>query len=134
MHGNAPSRMREDASCRLPGHVASRARAGQASVEGVAPVPLIALAVAVVVQVGLAAHAWGAAREAARAGARAQSVQAPAGAAARRMLGSDLARGSLVRMREDRFGREHVSVRVRVPMIVPWVPAPSVSADAEVPQ
>ncbi|MBM3665249.1 MAG: hypothetical protein FJW92_05605, partial [Actinobacteria bacterium] len=43
----------------------SRAHAGQASVELVALLPLIALAAVVVVQVGLAAHAWGAAREAA---------------------------------------------------------------------
>lgn len=108
--------------------------AGQASVEFVAVVPLIALAAAVVVQVGLAAHAWGAAREAARAGARAEFVDAPAGAAARRILGDDLARGSSVRTREDRSGEEHVSVRVRVPMILPWVPAPTVSAEAEVPR
>ena len=106
---------------------------GQASVELVAVLPLIALAVAVVVQVGLAAHAWGAAREAARAGARAASVDAPVHSAARRMLGGDLARGSVVRTREDPAGGVHVSVRVRVPMIVPWVPAPLVSAEAEVP-
>lgn len=134
MDRDATSRNPGSAWCGTPGRAPCRNRAGQGSVELVAVVPLIALAVAVVVQVGLAAHAWGAAREAARAGARAESVQAPARAAARRMLGSDLARGSTVRTREDRSGREHVSVRVRVPMIVPWVPAPSVSADAEVPQ
>lgn len=108
--------------------------AGQASVELVAVVPLIALAAAVVVQVGLAAHAWGAAREAARAGARAESVDAPARQAARRMLGDDLADGSVVRTHEDRDGGEHVSVRVRVPMILPWVSGPMVSADAAVPR
>lgn len=110
-----------------------RSQSGQSSVELVALLPLIALAAVVLVQVGLAAHAWGAAREAARAGARAEAVDAPAGAAARRMLGGHLARGSVVRTRADRAGREHVSVRVRVPMIVPWVPAPAVSAEAEVP-
>ena len=110
-----------------------RSQAGQSSVELVALLPLIALAALMVVQVGLAAHAWGAAREAARAGARAEAVDAPAAAAARRMLGGHLARGSVVRTRADRAGREHVSVRVRVPMIVPWVPAPAVSAEAEVP-
>lgn len=101
--------------------------------ELVALLPLIALAALMVVQVGLAAHAWGAAREAARAGARAEAVDAPAATAARRMLGGHLAHGSVVRTRADRAGREHVSVRVRVPMIVPWVPAPAVSAEAEVP-
>lgn len=106
---------------------------GQASVELVAVVPVVALACAAVVQVGLAAHAWGAARDAARAGARAAAVQAPVRAAAQRVLGDDLARGSTVRTRDDPRGAGQVSVRVRVPMLLPWIPAPTVVADAEVP-
>ena len=106
---------------------------GQASVELVAVVPLVALAGAVAVQVGVAAHAWGAAREAARAGARAVQVDAPAREAARRMLGGALSDGSRVRVIEARDGSRRVSVSVAVPMLVPWVPGPSVSADARVP-
>ncbi len=106
---------------------------GQASVELVAVVPLVALAGAVAVQVGVAAHAWGAAREAARAGARAVQVDAPARDAARRMLGGALSDGSRVRVIEARDGSRRVSVSVAVPMLVPWVSEPSVSADARVP-
>jgi Flp pilus assembly protein TadG len=106
---------------------------GQGSVELVAVVPLVALAGAVAVQVGVAAHAWGAAREAARAGARAVQVDAPARDAARRMLGGTLSDGSRVRVIEARDGSRRVSVSVAVPMLVPWVPGPSVSADARVP-
>lgn len=105
----------------------------QASVELVAVVPLIVFAAAVAVQVGLAAHAWGAAREAARSGARALEVDAPARAAARRTLGDGLARRAEVRVVTDRDGTRRVVVRLPVPMILPWVPAPGVSADHEVP-
>lgn len=106
----------------------------QASVELVAVVPLIVLAAAVAVQVGLAAHAWGAAREAARAGARAAQVDAPARAAARRILGEGLARRSDVRVVTDRDGGRRVVVRVPVPMLLPWVAPPGVSAEQRVPQ
>lgn len=105
---------------------------GQASVELVAVVPLIIVAAAVAVQVGLAAHAWGAAREAARAGARAAQVHAPAPPAARRMLGERLARDAQVRMVTDGDGGQRVVVRVPVPMLLPWIPAPRVSADRAV--
>ncbi len=105
---------------------------GQASVELVAVVPLVALAGAVAVQVGVAAHAWGAAREAARAGARAVQVDAPARDAAQRVLGGGLSDGSRVRVLQARDGSRRVSVTISVPMLVPWVPGPSVSADARV--
>ena len=106
---------------------------GQASVELVAVLPLVVLAGAAVVQVGLAAYSWGAAREAARAGARAAQVDAPARAAARRTLGGALERGADVRVVNDRDGTQRVVVRVAVPMLLPWVPPPRVSADEEVP-
>ena len=109
-------------------------RAGQAAVELVAVVPLIALAAIAVVQVGMAAHAWSAAREAARAGARAEAVDAPARQAARRVLGEGLARDSAVARRDDPDGTSHVVVRVRVPMLLPWTSGPVVSAEAEVHQ
>jgi hypothetical protein len=105
---------------------------GQATVELVAVVPLIVLAGAACVQVGLAAHAWGAVRDAARAGARAALVQAPAPAAARRVLGHALGRDAVVRMVTGRDGARRVEVRVVVPMILPWVPGPTVRAHAEV--
>ena len=105
---------------------------GQGSAELVALLPLMVLLGAVVVQVGLAAHAWGAAREAARAGARAQVVGAPARDAARRVLGGRLADGSTVRVLRDDRGDERVDVRVAVPMLLPWVPGTRVRAVAPV--
>lgn len=119
---------------RLAGADAAGPRAGQAAVELVAVVPLIALAALAVVQVGMAAHAWGAAREAARAGARAEAVDAPARQAARRVLGEGLAAGSAVARRDGPDGTAHVVVRVRVPMLLPWTSGPVVSAEAEVPR
>lgn len=113
---------------------ALRGQRGQASVELVALLPLLVLLGAVVVQVGLAAHAWGAARDAARAGARAQVVGAPARDAARRVLGGHLARGAAVRVVRQAGGAERVRVRVQVPMVLPWVPGPGVESDAPVPR
>jgi Flp pilus assembly protein TadG len=110
----------------------ARHQGGQATVELVAVVPLIVLAGAACVQVGLAAHAWGAARDAARAGARAALVEAPTRAAARRVLGESLARGAVVRTLTGRDGTERVDVRVAVPMILPWIPGATVGAHAEV--
>ena len=107
---------------------------GQATVELVAVVPLIALAGGACVQVGLAAHAWGAARDAARAGARAALVDAPARAAAGRVLGESLGRAAVVRTVTDRDGTQRVDVRVTVPMILPWIPGATVGAHAEVPR
>jgi hypothetical protein len=49
------------------------------------------------------------------------------------MLGGALSDGSRVRVIEARDGSRRVSVSVAVPMLVPWVPGPSVSADARVP-
>lgn len=115
----------------------ARRSSGQASVEAVAVVPLVVLAGAVSVQVGLAAHAWGAAREAARAGARATLVDAPARPAAARVLGEGLARGARVTVGAgagDSGGARIVRVEVSVPMILPWVPAPRVGADARAPR
>ena len=112
----------------------ARRSSGQASVEAVAVVPLVVLAGAVAVQVGLAAHAWGAAREAARAGARAALVDAPARPAAARVLGEGLARGARVTVGASSGGARTVRVEVSVPMVLPWVPAPRVGADAHAPR
>ncbi len=71
-------------------------------------------------------------REAARAGARAVQVDAPARDAARRVLGGGLSDGSRVRVLQARDGSRRVSVTISVPMLVPWVPGPSMSADARV--
>ncbi len=94
--------------------------------------PLLALAGAVVVQVGMVVNAWSAAHEAAKAGARAIMVNAPPAAAARRVLGQRLASGSSVRVVTDGDGVKHVDVRVVVPMVLPWLPAPHVASAAEV--
>jgi hypothetical protein len=112
----------------------ARRSSGQASVEAVAVVPLVVLAGAVALQVGLAAHAWDAAREAARAGARATLVDAPARPAATRVLGEGLARGARVTVDTGGGVSRSVRVEVSVPMVLPWVPAPRVGADARVPR
>ncbi len=100
--------------------------------ELVAIVPLIVVMGAACVQVALAAHTWGAARDAARAGARAALVDAPPRDAVRRVLGASLGPASTVRTVTARDGEERVDVRVRVPMILPWITGPTVRAGAVV--
>lgn len=100
--------------------------------ELVALVPLIALLGAAAVQVAIAAHTWGVARDAARAGARAALVDAPVRDAARRVLGASLARTADVRTRATDDGEQRVRVAVRVPVILPWVSGPRVHAEAVV--
>gem|GEM_PF-6325671 len=92
--------------------------------------PVLVLAALAGVQVAVGAHAWGTAHEAARAGARAALVGAPASRAARAVLGDDLVRGSIVAETPATGGAHRVRVAVRVPMVLPWVPALSVSAEA----
>lgn len=105
---------------------------GQASVEIIALVPLLIVIAVAGVQLGVTAHAWGMAREAARAGARAALVGAPADDAARLVLGPGLRQGAIVREVTRRDGERRVTVRVLVPMLLPWVPAVRVGADASV--
>jgi len=90
---------------------------GTASVELIATVPFLLLALAVAVQATLAGHALWSASVAARAGARAALVGGDPVAVARRALPPALRRGAQV---EDSGGP--VSVRVRVPALLPMPP------------
>lgn len=97
---------------------------GTASVELVAVVPFLLLAVLVAVQVALAGQALWSASVAARAGARAALVGGDGTAAARRALPPSLRGGAEV------DGSEEVSVRVPVPRLLPGLPQVMVGARA----
>lgn len=95
---------------------------GTASVELIAVVPFLLLALLVAAQVAIAGHALWSASVAARAGARAKLVGSDVKAAARRALppafrdGAEVAEG------------EGVSVRVPVPPLLPRLPEVKVGA------
>jgi hypothetical protein len=97
---------------------------GTASVETVAAVPFLLLAVLVAAQLGLAGYALWSAGLAARAGARAGLVGADAAGAARRALPAALRDGAEV---SDGGG---VSVRVAIPRLLPAMPLLMVGAEA----
>jgi hypothetical protein len=97
---------------------------GTASVEIVAVVPFLLLAVLVAAQIGLAGHALWSAGIAARAGARAALVGGDAAAAARRALPASMRDGAEV---DDGDG---VSVRVVIPKLLPVMPRLTVGAGA----
>lgn len=98
---------------------------GTASVELIAVVPFLLLAVLVAAQIALAGHALWSAGIAARAGARAALVGRGAGAAARQALPPALRTGARV---SD--GDGGVSVAVPVPRLLPALPRLRVSAGA----
>jgi hypothetical protein len=98
---------------------------GTASVELVAVVPFLLLAVLVAAQLALAGQALWSAGVAARAGARAALVGKDAAGAARRTLPSPLREGAKV---SDADG---VSVRVPIPRLLPALPSVTVAAEAE---
>lgn len=95
---------------------------GTASVEMVAVIPFLLLAVLVAAQIGLAGHALWSAGVAARAGARAALVGGDAGAVARRALPQSMRDGAEV---SDGDG---VSVRVVIPKLLPAMPRLTVGA------
>jgi hypothetical protein len=97
---------------------------GTASVEMVAVVPFLLLAVLVAAQIGLAGQALWSAGIAARAGARAALIGGDAAAVARRALPDSMRDGAEVSDGED------VSVRVVVPRLVPAMPELTVGAKA----
>jgi hypothetical protein len=103
---------------------AGRADQGTASVELVAVVPFLLLAVLAAAQVVLAGQALWSASVAARAGARAALVGGDAATAARKALPSPLRSGAKVK------AEEFVSVRVRVPLLFPGLPEVRVGASA----
>jgi hypothetical protein len=98
---------------------------GTASVELVAAVPFLLLALAVAAQIALAGQALWSASVAARAGARASLIGADPKAAARRALPEAMRDGAQVE--EDEEGGA-VAVRVPVPTLLPDLPVVEVSA------
>jgi hypothetical protein len=102
----------------------SRREDGTASVELIAAIPFLLLAVLVAAQIGVAGAALWSAGVAARAGARAALVGGDAGAAARRALPDAL--------RSDAEVSEAgaVSVRVPIPRLLPAMPKLTVGARA----
>jgi hypothetical protein len=95
---------------------------GTASIELVAVVPFLLLALLVAAQIALAGQALWSAGVAARAGARAELVGGDASAAARSALPSSMREGAKVEEGEG------VSVQVVVPRLVPSLPAVRVGA------
>jgi hypothetical protein len=100
---------------------------GTASVELIAAVPFLLLAVLVAAQLGLAGQALWSAAVAARAGARAALVGGDAATAARRALPPALRSGAGV---EDDDG---ISVRVTIPRLLPGLPRLSVATTVGLP-
>lgn len=98
---------------------------GTASVELIAVVPFLLLAVLVAAQLALAGQALWSAGVAARAGARAALVGGEASAAARRALPPSLRAGAQV------SDAGAVSVRVAVPRLLPGLPRLTVAATTE---
>jgi hypothetical protein len=101
-----------------------RREGGTASVELIAVVPFLLLAVLVAAQIGLAGHALWTAGIAARAGARAGLVGRDVEVAAREALPATMRKGAEV---ED---RGTVSVRVVVPRLLPAFPQLTVGAES----
>jgi hypothetical protein len=95
---------------------------GTASVELIAAIPFLALAVLVAAQLALAGQALWSAGIAARAGARAALVGGDATKAARRALPPSMRDGAEV------DGGSEVSVRVGVPRLLPMLPRVMVGA------
>jgi len=109
----------------VPPPIASSAghrEGGTASVETIATVPFLLLAVVVAAQLGLAGQALWSAGIAARAGARAELVGRDARTAARQALPPALRRGARVE------GRGPITVRVAVPRLLPGLPPLAVGA------
>jgi hypothetical protein len=106
------------------GRTSGRLRSGRgsASVELIATLPFLGLALLVAIQFALAGASLWAAAISARAGARAVEVGGQAGAVARRALPTPL------RDRASVSDREGVRVKVPVPALLPGVPRMSVEA------
>jgi hypothetical protein len=98
---------------------------GTASVELIAVIPFLLLAVLVAAQIAIAGHALWSASVAARAGARATLIGGDAATAARRALPPLLRDGSRV---ED---SGELSVRVGVPRLLSVLPKVMVEAKTE---
>jgi hypothetical protein len=99
---------------------------GTASVELVAAIPFLLLALAVAAQIALAGQALWSASVAARAGARAALVGGDPKAAARQALPPSMREGAEVEEEED--GDEGITVKVPVPTLLPELPELKVGA------
>jgi hypothetical protein len=110
-----------------PGTVSSAGHReeGTASVELIAVVPFLLLAVLVAAQIGLAGQALWSAGVAARVGARAALVGGDAAAAARRALPPSLRSGARV------GDSGAVSVQVAIPRLLPGMPRLMVGAKTD---
>ncbi|HEY5332462.1 MAG TPA: hypothetical protein VIJ21_02870 [Solirubrobacterales bacterium] len=97
---------------------------GTASIELVAAVPFLLLALAVAAQIALAGQALWSASVAARAGARAALVGADPKAAARGALPATMRAGAEVIEEDD----EGIGVKVPVPTLLPQLPEMKVGA------
>lgn len=101
---------------------AAHGEEGTASVELVAVVPFLLLAVLAVAQLALAGQALWSASVAARAGARAAVVGGDPAAAARAALPTSMRREAKIEEEEG------VEVKVEVPRLIPSLPAVRVGA------
>jgi len=101
-----------------------RAQRGQAALELIALLPALVLLGLLGWQIALAGHAWMLAGGAARAGARALEVGAPASTAALAALPSRYARSARVVTLEDGDEGPRVRVRLAVPRMLPLLPRP----------
>ena len=99
---------------------------GTASVELVAAIPFLLLALAVAAQIALAGQALWSASVAARAGARAALVGGDPKAAARQALPPSMRAGAVVEEEDD--GDEGIAVQVPVPTLLPQLPEVKVGA------
>jgi hypothetical protein len=101
-------------------------QAGTASVELVATIPFLLLALAVAAQIALAGQALWSASVAARAGARAALVGGDPKSAARQALPDSMRAGAVVE--EEDGGDEGIAVKVPVPTLIPQLPEVKVGA------
>ena len=101
-------------------------QAGAVSIELVATLPFLGLALLVAAQIAISGAAMWSAAISARAGARAQQVGAEPGPAARRALPPPLREGAGVTHGEGEG--EGVRVRVEVPKLLPGLPPIPVGA------
>ena len=101
---------------------------GTASVELVAAVPFLLLALAVAAQIALAGQALWSASVAARAGARAALVGRDAEAAAKRALPGAMRAGAEVEEEGGSEGGGDIAVKVPVPRLLPQLPELKVGA------
>ncbi len=99
---------------------------GTASVELVAAIPLLLLALAVAAQIALAGQTLWSASVAARAGARAALVGGDPKTAARHALPTVMRHGAVVE--EEDEGEGGIEVKVPVPTLLPQLPVVKVTA------